>query len=102
MSRLCVVFFLLVSLTACVSSAPFKFSVISLGEDISDIEILEKGVTGEDCPSGLSGYGSYSKSTAIAIRKVEGANALINVEFSRAERPIGKLCVKVTGDAVRL
>lgn len=89
-------------LSGCISTPSIPFSTVSIDEDLSNITVLQKGVTGEDCPAGLVGYGSYSRATSLAIEKVEGATALINAEFSRAERPIAKICVRVTGDAVKI
>jgi hypothetical protein len=89
-------------LGGCASSQTMEFGIVSVDPLPISPTILKENVVGEDCPSGTSGYGSYSKATQQAISSVNTANALINAQFSRTERPVGKICVKVIGDAVRL
>lgn len=79
-----------------------RFTVASVSEVPSDIQIVQEGVVGEDCPKGVGSYGSYAEATRKAIQSAPHANALINVRFSRVEKPVSKICVKVAGDAARL
>jgi hypothetical protein len=79
-----------------------RFTAVSVSEVPSDVRIIEEDVVGEDCPKGAGSYGSYAAATRKAIESVASANALINARFSRVEKPVAKICVTVTGDAVQL
>jgi hypothetical protein len=79
-----------------------RFTVASISELPSNVQIVQEGVVGEDCPKGAGSYVSYAEATRKAIRSVPHANALINVQFSRVEKPVAKICVKVAGDAAKL
>jgi len=99
----CMIFsFLVLCLGGCATSQTMEFGAVSVDPLPVSPTILKENVMGEDCPSGTSGYGSYSIATQQAISSVNTANALINAQFSRTERPVGKICVRVIGDAVRL
>jgi hypothetical protein len=89
-------------LQGCVSSQSMQFGAVAVGELPIRPTILREGVSGEDCPNGAGSYGSYAAATERAIGSVPGATALINARFSRTERPVAKICVRVVGDAVRL
>jgi hypothetical protein len=86
-------------LAGCISSSPMKFTVASTNSPSNGYTLLQEGVIGQDCEGQ---YGSYEVATRIAISSVDEANALINVEFSRREMPIARICVTVTGDAVKI
>ena|ERR1043165_7208767 len=89
-------------LQGCVSSQSMVFGAVAVGKLPISPTILRVGVSGEDCPTGAGSYGSYAVATEQAIGSVPGATALINAKFSRTERPVAKICVRVVGDAVRL
>ncbi len=98
-------FFLLfcaIAVGGCASSETMRFTAVSVSELPSNVHIVQEGVVGEDCPKGAGSYGSYAEATRKAINSVPHANALINVRFFRVERPVAKICVKVTGDAAKL
>ena len=79
-----------------------RFTAVSVAELSSSVQIIQEDVAGEDCPKGSGVYGSYEEATRKAIQSVPNANALINAKFSKIEKPVAKICVVVTGDAVRL
>ena len=86
----------------CVSSQPMRFSAVSVSAPPSKALIVQEGVVGEDCPEGTGSYGSYAEATRKAISSVPHANALVNAQFSRVEKPVARICVTVTGDAATL
>ena len=88
-----------IQLAGCVSSKPMVFTAVAVKELGIKYQLLKKDVKGEDC-SGQ--YGSYELATKNAIANTKGANALVNARFSRREVPIAKICVTVTGDAVKI
>ena len=91
-----------IAVGGCVSSDAMQFTAVSVSDLTSNADIVQEGVAGEDCPKGAGSYGSYAEATRIAILSGPPANALINAQFSRVERPFAKICVKVIGDAVKL
>jgi hypothetical protein len=86
----------------CVASGHVNLSVASPREVPADVIILEQEVSGEDCPGWIGSYGSYAAAIDDALSKVEAANALVNVRFSRREMPVFRICVTVEGDAAKL
>lgn len=88
--------------SGCVSSETMRFTAVSVSDPPSSVLIIQKGVVGEDCPKGTGSYGSYADATRKAIESAPSANVLINARFSRVEKPIARICVKVTGDAAQI
>lgn len=90
---------LLPQIAGCISGKPINFTIVSVNDAKIEYTLLSKGVVGKDCEGQ---YGSYEAATRAAIASVEGANALVNAKFSKKEVPIARICVKVTGDAVKI
>lgn len=91
-----------IAVSGCVSSETMRFTAVSVSDAPSKARIVQEGVVGEDCPKGAGSYGSYADATRKAIESAPNANVLINARFSRVEKPVAKICVKVTGDAAQL
>jgi hypothetical protein len=101
MRRLLLIVFA-IAISRCVSSSRMSFGVVAVDALPASFVVLAKGVKGEDCPKGVGKYGSYELAMQRAVALAPTANALANAKFSRVERPLGTMCVTVTGDAIRI
>lgn len=89
-------------LVGCIGGRAGTFGAISSRQTGADVEILASAVEGRSCPGGMGAYGDYSTAVEDALRRVPGADVLVNARFYSQEYLWGRICVRVEGDAGRL
>ena len=89
-------------IAGCISSDTVRVGVISTRDVELPSRVLAYDIGGSDCPRQRWEGPDLGRAIDNALRKVPGANVLLDVTLYQKAVEIGKICVRVVGNAAVL